>query len=179
MITTTKTKGLQKGHTGADKLAKTLDKQCRKQRDVLFKELKVLFPELTMQKKLTKEQIKGGIGACQPDGGSWFYKDKLIAIVEAKKQQDKGNAVERWFKNHFICRSFNPDVTYVTFGAGKGAYFEGKLHFGIAPAHTVIDRLLLQRNSLFLSVEGFTDDEVYTIMKRAIIKSIELLNDHD
>ena len=175
----TKTQGLQKGHTGPDKLAKTLDNHCRKHRDVLLKELKLLFPELTMQKKLTKEQIKGGIGACMPDGGCWFYKGKLIAVFEAKKQQDRGNAAERWFCNHFICRELNPDVTYVTFGVGEGAYFKGALYFCIAPAHTITNRLLLQRNSLFLSIEGFTEDEVYTIMKRAIIKSIDLLNDHD
>ena len=56
---------------------------------------------LTAQVKLRSEQIPNGKGACQPDGLAWFWDGELIAVFEAKKQQNRGNAIERWYKNNF------------------------------------------------------------------------------
>ena len=114
--------GIQPGMVATDSRALKLDKQCKQQKQNLYEELKVLYPDLKLQKKLTKDQIPGGKGACEPDGGAWFYRGVLIAVFEGKKQQDRGNAIERWFKNNYICRKVNQNVSYVTFCTGEGAY---------------------------------------------------------
>ena len=55
---------------------------------VIFVELKQQYPQLTLQKKLSLRLIPGDKGACEPDGGAWFYNGVLIAVFEGKKQQD-------------------------------------------------------------------------------------------
>ena len=127
--------GIQKGTVATDARARQLDEQCKHLKDDVFTALKQQYPELTLQKKLTKQQIPGGIGACEPDGGAWFYLNVLIAVIEGKKQQDRGNAIERWFKNNFICRKINPDVSYVTFCTGEGAYEDGTIGKALNVAH--------------------------------------------
>ena len=109
----------------ADDDAKRLDTALKDLKDIVFEELSIEYPDLVLQKRLLPSQIPGGIGGCEPDGGAWFYQDKLIAVFEAKKQQDSGNAIERWFKNNYICRLINPQVSYVTFATGEGAYEGG------------------------------------------------------
>lgn len=56
-----------------------------------------------------------------PDGGAWYKDGKLVLVIEAKHQANAGNAIERWYKNNFFCRSINPNVTYVTFATGEGS----------------------------------------------------------
>ena len=116
--------GIQKGTIATDARARKLDEQCKHQKDSVFVELKQQYPQLTLQKKLSKTQIPGDKGACEPDGGAWFYNGVLIAVFEG--QQDRGNAIERWFKNNFICRKIN-DISYVTFCTGEGAYNDGQI----------------------------------------------------
>ena len=94
--------GIQNGTVATDARARKLDEQCKHQKEDVYAELKKIYPELTLQKKLKKDQIPGGKGACEPDGGAWFYNNVLIAVFEGKKQQDRGNAIERWFKNNYI-----------------------------------------------------------------------------
>ena len=117
-------KGLQKGHNGAmDTAAKTIDSNLRIIRDDLLKELSI-DKRLSMKKRIGNGSSKT---SCQPDGGAWYYDDVLIAVFEAKKQGDIGNAIERWYKNEYVCRKINKDVSYVTFCCGEGAYENGTI----------------------------------------------------
>ena len=78
--------GIQNGTVATDARARKLDEQCKHQKEDVYAELKKIYPELTLQKKLRKDQIPGGKGACEPDGGAWFYNNVLIAVFEGKKQ---------------------------------------------------------------------------------------------
>ena len=165
--------GIQPGQVAMDAAAKKLDTTCKEVKEEVYKQLKNEFPELTLQRKLLAEQIPGGVGACEPDGGAWFYKDKLIAVFEAKKQGDKGNAIERWFKNAFICIAINPDVTYVTFCTGDGAYIGGVMYKALAVAHPKgFNHLYPQKCSCFMNINGHDREFIVHIMKKALRESI-------
>tara|TARA_B100001939_G_C16636650_1_gene485798 strand:+ start:80 stop:652 length:573 start_codon:yes stop_codon:yes gene_type:complete len=178
--------GIQKGTVATDARARKLDEQCKHQKESVFAELKQQYPELTLQKKLTKEQIPGGIGACEPDGGAWFYNGVLISVFEGKKQQDAGNAIERWFKNNFICRLINPNVSYVTFCTGEGAYrfwdkMLGRLTYGqIVKALNVahlegFNQYNPGNNSAFLSTDCFDKEFLRSTMIEVIEERINTL----
>lgn len=165
--------GIQKGQVAIDATAKKIDGDCKHLKDIVYNELKLEFPELTLQTKLLQSQIPGEVGACEPDGGAWFYKGKLIAVFEAKKQQDKGNAIERWFKNFFICTRINPKVSYVTFCIGEGAYEGGVIHKALAVAHPQgFNHLYPCNPSCFMSIKGHNLDFIVYIMKKTIRESI-------
>ena len=168
--------GIQNGTVATDARARKLDEQCKHQKESVFAELKQKYPELTLQKKLTKEQIPGGVGACEPDGGAWFYNNVLIAVFEGKKQQDRGNAIERWFKNNYICRKINPDVSYVTFCTGEGAYDDGQIGKALSVAHLEgFDQYNAGDNSAYLNTDCFTKQQINTIMIETICERINTL----
>jgi hypothetical protein len=178
--------GIQKGTVATDARARKLDEQCKHLMQDVYSVLKKTYPKLTAQKKLTKTQIPGEIGACAPDGGAWFYDGVLIAVFEGKKQQDRGNAIERWFKNNFICRLINPNVSYVTFCTGEGAYsfwdkVLGRLTYGqIVKALNVshldgFDQYNPGKNSAFLNTDCFTKEFINDTMIEAITERIETL----
>ena len=168
--------GIQNGTVATDARARKLDEQCKHQKENVFAELKQQYPELTLQKKLTKEQIPGGIGACEPDGGAWFYRGVLIAVFEGKKQQDAGNAIERWFKNNFICRKINPDVSYVTFCTGEGAYNDGQIGKALNVAHLEgFDQYNPGSNSAFMNIDCFTKEFIRDTMVEVITERINTL----
>jgi len=108
---------------------------------------------------------KGIIMGCKPDGGMWFtgprsLLERLLAVAfEAKHQQDGGNANERWFKNHYFCKIVSPDMQYVTFMSGKGAV-EG----GVLWTHVKSVEANDPNTHFYLSVNGFTANEVFDIM---------------
>jgi len=168
--------GIQTGTVATDARARKLDEQCKYLKQVVFTELKKIYPELSLQKKLTKAQIPGGIGACEPDGGAWFYCDVLIAVFEGKKQQDRGNAIERWFKNNYICRKINPEVSYVTFCTGEGAHENGQIGKALNVAHLLgFNQYNPGENSAFLNTDCFTKQEINTIMIEVISERINTL----
>lgn len=165
--------GIQKGTVATDARARKLDDQCKHIKEEIFENLSKLHPELTMQKKLTKEQIPGGKGACAPDGGAWFYRGKLIAVFEGKKQQDGGNAIERWFKNNYICRKVNPEVSYVTFCTGEGAYVDGVIGKALNVAHLFgFDKYHPGENSAFMDKDCFTKERISDIMYEVITERV-------
>ena len=162
--------GIQPGTVSMDEMARALDNSCKDLKEALAPK----FPNLTMQKKLTQDQIPGGIGACEPDGGLWFRGEVLVAVFEAKKQGWGGNAIERWFKNEYICRKINPDVTYVTFGIGEGAQVGGSIHKALAVAHPKgFNKYNPGGNACFLSVDGFDDAAI----RRKMTKVLKSLSD--
>lgn len=168
--------GIQKGTVATDARARKLDKQCKHLMQDVYSVLKKTYPKLTVQKKLTKTQIPGEIGACAPDGGAWFYDGLLIAVFEGKKQQDRGNAIERWFKNNFICRKVNPEVSYVTFCTGEGAYADGQIGKALNIAHLFgFNQYHPGDNSTFLSVDCFTKEFINDIMIEVISERINTL----
>jgi len=156
--------GIKKGTVATDTVAKKLDNQCKTLKESISVE------GLTMQKKLRQDQIPGGIGACEPDGGAWFKGDKLVAVFEGKKQGKSGNAFDRWFKNFFVCCTINPKVCYVTFcvgeGAGDGEVMQKSMN--IACPFKNANQFNPNGNSVYYSVEGFTDEFVENVMKEVL-----------
>ena len=168
--------GIQPGTVATDVNARKLDEQCKNLKDEVFIVLKTLYPELTLQRKLSKDQIPGGIGACEPDGGAWFYKGVLIAVFEGKKQQDAGNAIERWFKNNYICKMINPNVSYVTFCTGEGAYDTGVIGKALNIAHlNGFNEYYPGMNSAFMSIDPFTREFINATMIEVIGERISAL----
>ena len=165
--------GIQPGQVATDEAASKLDKQLRAVRDQLTADLQDKYPLLTCQKKLTPQQIPGGIGACSPDGGAWFYDGQLIVVAEAKKQQDHGNAIERWFKNNYICRLINPNVSYLTFCVGEGAYIGGVIHKALSVAHSQgVNTLIPGYNSVFYEILGHEYHYILNTIREAIEERI-------
>lgn len=167
--------GIPKGVCATDKHARELDDGCKSCAQEVFASLTVKYGNsLTFKKKLDKSEIPGNVGACQPDGGLWYFENKLIAAFEAKKQGNGGNAIERWFKNNFICRMIAPKVSYVTFGIGPGACENGVIPKCLAVAHlNGLNELHPEANSLFLSKNGFTGDQIKAIMIQTIVTAVE------
>lgn len=170
--------GIQKGTCATDALARSLDDGCKTCVASVLSELQERFgDDVTFEKKLKASEIPGGIGACQPDGGLWYYKGKLIAAFEAKKQGDGGNAIERWFKNNYICRLLAPNISYVTFAAGPGASRTGVIQKTLNVAHLEgVNKLNVGGNSLFLCVEGFTPEQIRDTMLETLLAAIQLVN---
>ena len=170
--------GIQPGTVATDANARRLDEQCKHLKDEVFAVLSEIYPDLTIQRKLTKDQIPGGIGACEPDGGAWFYKGVLIAVFEGKKQQDAGNAIERWFKNNYISKMINPSCSYVTFCTGEGAYENGTIGKALNVAHLEgFNQYNPGANSAFLTTdsEGFTKEFINATMIEVVCERINTL----
>ena len=167
--------GIQNGTVATDARARKLDNYCKELRESVFANFK--SEDLTVQKKLNQDQIPGGIGACEPDGGAWFYKGILIAVFEGKKQQNRGNAIERWFKNNFICRSINPQVSYVTFATGEGAKANGTIGKALNIAHlNGFDKYVPGGNSCFMNTDTIDKEEMNGIMHEVILERMEAVD---
>jgi hypothetical protein len=169
--------GIQTGTVATDARARKLDEQCKHLKKDVYSVLKKKYPKLKIQNKLTQDQIPGGKGGCAPDGGAWFYDGVLIAAFEGKKQQDKGNAIERWFKNNFIARKINPVVSYITFCTGEGAYEDGQIGKALNVAHLFgFNQYNPGENSAFLTTEyGFTKEFITDTMMKVIEERINTL----
>ena len=167
--------GIQNGTVATDARARKMDNYCKELRESVFANFK--SKDLTVQKKLNQNQIPGGIGACEPDGGAWFYKGILIAVFEGKKQQNRGNAIERWFKNNFICRSINPQVSYVTFATGGGAKANGTIGKALNIAHlNGFNKYVPGGNSCFMNEDTIDKDEMNSIMHEVILERMEAVD---
>jgi len=171
-------RGIQLGQVATDAGAAELDTQCRTIACKVYATLAARYGDrIQVQKKLTHAQIPGGIGACAPDGSLWFWDGILVAAFEAKKQQNRGNAIERWFKNNFICRMVNPEVTYVTFARGEGAKIGGVIHKALAIAHLGgFNTHIPKANSCWMNPAGFTNEEIERIMTDVVEERITSLS---
>ena len=164
--------GIKKGTTAFDILSKSNDKFMKSASRKISEHLP---KELTYYKKIPKEYIPGGIGACEPDGGCFFLHDELVCVFEMKKQNDAGNAIDRWFKNNYICRVINPNVSYVTFACGEGAMDGAIIPRTLNIAHLKgMNQFNLYDNSLFLKPQGFTEEELYDRMIEILRKIINV-----
>lgn len=171
-------RGIQIGQVATDQFAAKLDNQCKTLSCKVLEVLKVKHGDrIQLQKKLNKTQIPGGIGACAPDGSLWFWDGTLIAAFEAKKQQNKGNAIERWHKNNDICRLVNPSMSYVTFACGEGAVMGGVIHKAIAFKHLDgFDKYVPGKNSCWMKPDGFADEDVEKTMMEVLEERITSLS---
>ena len=61
------------------------------------------------------------IAGVEPDGGVWVRDGRPVVVAEAKRQGERGNAIERWYKNWSVFRRLGVR-TYVTFCAGDGFF---------------------------------------------------------
>jgi hypothetical protein len=161
--------GIQNGMVATDARARLLDTQCKDVKNDVYETLKREFPKLEVQLKLRQNQIPGHIGGCAPDGGVWFYDGVLICAFEAKKQQDAGNAIQRWYKNPFICRKINKDMSYVTFCTGEGAHPDGVIGKELHIAHLLgFNKYNPSDNSCYMKIDSFTESEIRNIMMEVI-----------
>ena len=97
-------------------------------------------------------------------------------MFEGKKQQDRGNAIERWYKNNFVCRTINPDVSYVTFCTGEGAYDNGQIGKALNIAHLDgFDQYNPGKNSAFMSIDCFDKEFLRSTMIEVICERINTL----
>jgi hypothetical protein len=167
--------GLRKGHEGAsDEASKKIDRDLKAIRDQLAIELSGVSG-LTMKVRIPKTDT---LTPCEPDGGAWYYRDDLVAVFEAKKQQDKGNAIERWYKNMYRCRKLNQHVSYVTFCRGSGAHPAGQMGKLLDVAHEQgWDEYFPEENSCWLSPSGFTYDWLYSKMREVIYERVQAADD--
>jgi hypothetical protein len=187
----TKTKvfrgGIQKGTKAWDDDSLALDNLVGKIAKELSKDPDVIAAGYVYQYKLKQDQMPCGVGACKPDGGVWFKYDdlmsegKLVAAFEAKKQNDAGNAEERWYDNATLLREINKDINYVTFVSGSAAYFNGRGKkngaFGKSFARRVwnkesdtfeFNQYREGKDSIYLSINGHEENEVRSIMRKAL-----------
>ena len=167
--------GIQPGTTAATPESLLLDGDVNEvakllSRHLLNESLSHLYYEEGHDHKRPKSLLPeitdlGVTVGCVPDGGMWFSGPRgsqrtLLAVFEAKHQQDAGNAIERWGKNYLICKALNPNVIYVTFMTGAGAVPGGTLHkFGTSMAAINGDTCRFH-----YAPEGFSRTEILRIM---------------
>ena len=166
--------GIQAGTVATDRHAKYLDRGLKYIAEELADELKE--QGFTMRKKLDRKEVADMFGievGCEPDGGLWYKDGKLVAVFEGKKQGEKGNAIERWFKNHWIVSLINPAVKYVTLGSREG-FAEGNYCYRIAKSvqnvhNRKLNVLYESGTSWMLNEEGFTLEEIRKIMRDTLV----------
>lgn len=174
-----KNRGIQKGTIATDQVAREMDNQVKKQSNEVYETLKHRYPDLKHFRKLDPEtQVPGGQTPCEPDGGIFYYKGVIIVVSEAKKQQNKGNAIERWYKNNDIIRILSPKATFLTFCVGEGC--NNKIPQLLSVRHlNEYNTLHITDNSLFLNVDGFEDCYIQDCLTQAIESMIILVDDAD
>ena len=72
------------------------------------------------------EESESSLAGAYPDGGIFWHAGhpgKVLCVAEAKKQGERGNAIERWFKNYSIMRRLGCEI-YLTVCTGDG-FFNG------------------------------------------------------
>lgn len=152
--------GIQNGTTAFDAESKRLDAYLKE----TYKSLKEELTDFECVSQFTKEMKLKYVGddcfGFAPDGGAWFKNGELVAVFEAKKQGEQGNAYERWWDNAITAKHLNENVRYITFCTGAGAA-EGKCLDKLARKA----KIMLGENFItHLKVEPFTEQEVRDIM---------------
>jgi len=150
--------GIQVGTTAFDADSKRLDRCLKECKDEISIDGYAVVTQFNYDMKI--KYVGDDCFGFAPDGGAWFKGDKLVAVFEAKKQGEGGNAYERWWDNANTAKFINPDVKYVTFCSGAGAA-EGKC---LDKLHRKA-KIMMGDNFIFHNnVEGFTKEEVMELM---------------
>ena len=168
--------GIQLGTSATSKESAGLDNTVKEASKIAFEYYSKVY-DIEYQTKLTKKQIPYGIGALSPDGGIWTYKNKPIMMIEAKHQGAIGNAIERWFKNMYIARVINPNITYLTFATGEGTKVGNPIHTILYIPHDGEYNIVRAgKNTAFLQEEHFELDKLVFWIKRTFIATMKELN---
>lgn len=167
--------GIKVGSTAYDSTSRTLNTRLTDAKNILEKELD--SHGYTLLRRIDRRTNPILIKGANPDGGIWLDPNGIIiAAFEAKKQGIRGNAHERWFKNHRLLSHINPDIRYVTFLSGEGAIDDS----GMAGDFKTV--LLMEGKeptfgtihpkgcSFVASKDGFSLSEVVEIMRKAVMQ---------
>ena len=127
--------GIQVGTTAWDSASLRHDRIVREASKEAEKILQERYPDIKRHHKVLKDSLPTKTGACSPDGGAWYYKDKFVAAFEAKKQGPRGNAIERWYKNYFLVSQLNARCPLVTYAIGEGVREGNPIHVILHAAH--------------------------------------------
>jgi hypothetical protein len=168
--------GIQLGTTAFDFDSKSFDDIFRYSVSPMIYRRVAELPGFSFQTKLAQYQIPGGKGkkcGCQPDGGIVFYKNTPILAIEAKKQNSKGNAIERWFKNYYILTKLNSEVTYITFATGSGCFSNGPVESTLRLVHEEYNKFYLRGASCFFIDKSFDKEQILKIVEDCLEKVIE------
>lgn len=129
-----------------------------------------------LQRELESEGIVlvSRLDHMSPDGGIWFRGTDALVAFEAKKQGVRGNAHERWFKNHRFLTHLHPGIRYVTFATGEGAeagcrMYEDFNRMLLTEGKTEWNILHPEGCSFYCRRDGFDRDEILEIMRKAIL----------
>ena len=161
------------GKQSQSKASKSLDKAVKRIASEVFETLKPTIPYLTWKTHYKGDAYHMG---CMPDAGMFYYQDTLIVTGEGKHQQDGGNAIERWFKNERILRKVEPNVTFITFASGSGAYEKGVIGKTLRWAHPDgYNNYQVGKNICYLELDGFDDTFIFEILSKAIKDKIALI----
>jgi hypothetical protein len=157
--------GIQNGTTAFDTESKRLDVYLKENRQLLRSELDGFKVVNRFSKQLKESLVGDDCFGFEPDGGAWFKDGKLVAVFEAKKQGEQGNAYERWWDNATTAKFINPDVKYVTFCTGAGAAEDKCLDKLRRKA-----KIMMGENfETHCKVEPFTEQEVRDIMRETLM----------
>lgn len=76
-----------------------------------------------LKEALGLEDFEATVIGAYPDGGIWLLKHNKapLVMVEAKYQGEKGNAIERWYKNYHTLKALGVR-RFVTVCTGEGFY---------------------------------------------------------
>lgn len=173
--------GIATGSTAYDSSSRRLNASLTRIKKELAKELSPMG--YTMRTSLGATDCEFLLRRLSPDGGIWFDSGgRAIAAFEAKKQDHKGNAHERWFKNHAFLNRIHPNIRYVTFLSGSGCRTErtsedngdnamGRDFMTFQRMHGRDFGTIYPYGVSFLaSMDGFTDFEIAEAMRRAILQ---------
>jgi len=167
--------GIQLGTTASSPESVELDLGIKKVAEYIasIKDVKRLYDAdfHSGPRRILKELGNEWPYGCVPDGLMWFSKTpttpelgyftrKLKVGFEGKKQEEGGNAEERWWKNFQTCLYINPDVKYVTFCSGAGV-LKGK---PLDKLKTMAERVYPNNVCFYMKKEGFSKNEIFDIM---------------
>lgn len=159
--------GIQAGTVAWDNDSLTLDKILKESYNILSREKHSLkcYKMFTTEMKI--KYLGDDCFGFAPDGGAWFRDDKLVAVFEAKKQNENGNAYERWWDNASTAKYINPEVAYVTFCSGRGTRKDHCLDKLKRKATIIMGKTF----TFHLSETGFTQRYVEKVM-REVLESV-------
>ncbi|MCZ2406155.1 MAG: hypothetical protein LC097_05405 [Burkholderiales bacterium] len=111
------------GTTAWTEASREVDTNVKDAAKAVFEELRTTHKELSVEPNLSgdwvfehllrawafekvadfKEHAQDSeVKGSSPDGMVFFHRKVPIAVFEAKKQGEGGNAIERWYKNYFV-----------------------------------------------------------------------------
>lgn len=153
------------GNMAATAESKYLDNAVNVASHAAFELMSRKYDGLTFKAKFDKSEIPGNRGACKPDGGIWYFNGIPVMAIEAKHQNNAGNAIERWYKNQFIARAINPKMSYLTICTGDGADDNGVIYNTLHAAHLKgYNKIVAHGNSAYMCPEGITVDALIVII---------------